>query len=666
MDTKDEVLRLRSSIRTADAAYYGMQQPVISDAEYDALMSRLRQLEAEHPELVTADSPTQRIGAPVEIVNKIERSIPMLSLDNVFNIEQYTKFHGGVVDQTSADEYSVEPKIDGLALELVYVDGVLKSAATRGDGMVGEDVTHAVRTIKDVPLQLMPTPYGIPPYLEVRGEAYMTKSAFLTYNAEAVARGQKPFANPRNAAAGALRLLDPWAVSKRRLSFYVYGTGLYKWPGYMDTYTQRGILGRLRDLGFSVPQESKWANGLKEVIAYYEDMHQRRDTLPYEIDGIVVKVNEARHWATLGDTARAPRWAVAWKFPSRVAVTTLKSVDVQVGRSGVLTPVARLEPVEVGGVVIENATLHNYQQIKRLGIDPGDKVYVQRAGDVIPEVVGVAERVRGGVDFIMPTKCPACGGPVKQDGVAYYCTNGIGCKPQLSSALRHFARREAMNIEGLGETACDTLVEHELIDDVADLYVLKVEQIEKLPGFGKTSAAKLIEQIEKSKKTTLERFLFALGIPGVGETNAKRVAPLWRDLFEFSPFNDRAEWHSKLSAIDGIGDVLANSILYWIADPRNRGIVDTLQSFGVEWADAAPPADGPLSGQVICITGKLSRPRPEIAERLTQAGANVVDTVTKKTTMLVAGDDAGSKMQKAEALKIRIISEEALYREFDL
>lgn len=654
------IQELRRQIRHHDRLYYVLDAPELLDALYDELFRKLQALEAAHPELVTPDSPTQRVGGQrLEKFAPVTHLKPMLSLDNAMNAEEAARFvlrcAADLGMDASALEYAAEPKYDGLSCSLVYEYGTLVRAATRGDGVTGEDVTAQVRTIRNVPLQLHDC---LAERVEVRGEVMMTRADFAALNAQASAAGERAFANPRNAAAGSLRQLDPSITASRRLRFFAYGFG--ECSGFALPGTQSASLKKLQALGFQVSKEAILVRGLKGVQAHFESMAAKRMELPFDIDGVVYKLNDFALQTRLGWTARAPRWAVAYKFPPQEATTVLQGIDVQVGRTGVLTPVARLAPVLVGGVTVTNATLHNQDEVERLDVRIGDTVVVRRAGDVIPEIVQVVRehRPEGATPFKLPTHCPECGSPVvrEPEQVAVRCSGGLACRAQRQQALVHFAHRRAMDIEGLGELVVQKLMDAGLIERPSSLYRLKASEIEKLPGFAKTSAEKLVKAIAATKGRDLSRFIFALGIPGVGETTAKDLARAFRT---FTAFLSATE--GQLLAVDGLGPVTTRAILKFLANAANREEALALAQY-VAPAEVAQPVPGrsALAGKTFVLTGALSVARDEAAGWIEAAGGKVTGSVSKKTFVVVAGEAAGSKLDKAKALGIEIWDEAQL------
>lgn len=632
---------LRAQIAHHDHRYYALDDPEISDAAYDELLRELQALEARHPSLVTPDSPTQRVGgAPLAAFGTLRHLRPMLSLNNAFTEEEFSDFDRRARERLQVDAiaYVAETKLDGLAINLTYRRGVLVAAATRGDGELGEDVTDNVRTIRSVPLRLRG---GSPPeLLEVRGEIYMTHAGLRALNEAQLARNEKPFVNPRNAAAGSLRQLDPRVTRTRPLDIYCYGIGAVE--GVALPATQLEVLDWLRELGCRVSPESRRVHDLDAALAYYRAMEARRAALPYDIDGVVFKVDRTDWQERLGQVAKAPRWAVAFKFRPEERETRVLGIDIQVGRTGALTPVARLQPVYVGGVTVANATLHNADELARKDVRVGDTVLVRRAGDVIPEVVRVLleRRPPGTTPFVMPSEVP--------DQLL----------AQRIQRVIHFASRRAMDIEGLGEKLVEQLVRAGLVNDPGDIYALRVEDLLSLERMGEKSAENLRAAIERSKSTTLPRLLHALGIRDVGEATARQLSSHFGTL-------DRllAATPAELEQVPDVGPVVAGHVAGYFATEEHRSLVERLREAGVHWPEAepAPTAAPPLDGWTIVLTGTLaSLTREQATERLLALGAKVAGSVSKKTTLVVAGEDAGSKARKAEALGIPIIDEAGL------
>jgi len=654
---------LHAQLHEHNYRYYVLDNPVISDAQYDELLRELQELERRYPELLSPDSPTQRVGAPpVKAFGEVRHKQRMLSLDNAFSEEELADFDRRVRERLEVGEveYAAEPKLDGLAVSLLYRDGALVRAATRGDGVTGEDVTRNVRTINTVPLRL--AGHGIPATLEVRGEVYLSRAGFEELNAQQAAQGQKTFVNPRNAAAGSLRQLDPNITAQRPLEIFCYGVGQVEGGRLADRHT--GILEQLRGWHLRVYEDIRSVTGLEGCNDYYRHYERRRDALPFEIDGVVFKVDRIDQQEAMGYVARAPRWAVARKFPAQERETVVLGIDVQVGRTGALTPVARLEPVFVGGVTVTNATLHNQDEIDRKDVRVGDTVIVRRAGDVIPEVVKVNPALRpvNARRFRMPERCPVCDSHVErvEGEAASRCTGGLYCAAQRREAIRHFASRRAMDIEGLGDKLVEQLVERELVRDVSDVYGLTVEQLAGLERMAEKSATNLVEALEKSRDTTLERFIYALGIREVGESTAQILAREFGDLEPLMNAN-----LETLQAIHDIGPVVAQRIVDFFAEPHNREVIARLTlskekgGAGIHWPAVEKPKHSPLAGKTFVLTGTLSMPRDAMKAKLLAAGAKVSGSVSKKTDYVVAGEDPGSKYTKAVELGVEILDEAA-------
>jgi len=656
--------------------YYVLDAPEIPDAEYDRLFRELQELEAQHPELLTPDSPTQRVGGAVlDGFAKVRHQVPMLSIrtetdieaSGARNFDARVRRELGYKDGEPPIEYVAELKFDGLAINLRYEHGVLVQAATRGDGAIGEDVTQNIRTIGQIPLRL---PKDAPPVLEVRGEVYIGRDDFDRLNEsqrDKIAKGaknEKTFVNPRNAAAGAVRQLDPAIARQRPLSFFAYGWGEVSLPesGGPDFKTQYEALLTLRAWGFPVSKRTQVATGPEELVAFHQAVGGERDSLPFDIDGVVYKVNSLVLQQRLGFVSREPRWAVAHKYPAQEQITTVQSIDVYVGRTGKLTPVARLEPVFVGGVTVTNATLHNEDEARRKDVRVGDTVIVRRAGDVIPEVVAVVpdKRVAGAPPFTMPATCPVCGSEaVREEGEAdHRCTGGLFCGAQRKQAILHFAQRRALDVEGLGEKLVDQLVEGNVIKTLPDLYRLGLAGLVALERMGEKSAQNLLAALEKSKQTTLPRFLFGLGIRHVGESTARDLA---RHFGGLDAIMDATVEH--LLEVPDVGPVVAESIHTFFAQPHNREVVEQLRACGLTWEEGEPIARAPkpLSGKTVVLTGTLpTLTRDEAKDLLEAAGAKVAGSVSKKTDYVVAGTEAGSKLDKARELGVPVLDEEGL------
>ena len=657
-EVRKEVERLRELVNYHNIKYYRDDNPEISDAEYDELFRRLVELEKKYPELITPDSPTQRVGAPpLEKFEKITHLTPMFSLDNAMNPDELREFDRRIKRMlgTSRDiEYTAEPKIDGLAINLIYERGRFISGATRGDGITGEDVTQNLKTIRELPLRIMDK--NPPELVEIRGEVYMKLKEFQELNKERERKGEPLFANPRNAASGSVRQLDSNITASRKLHLFVYQLGEVRGRSFK---TQWEVLNQLRSWGFPVQDKIRLCKSIDEVVDFYQKLIEERDkTFEYEIDGLVVKVNSLELWARLGETARAPRWAIAVKFPPRQKTTKIKDIIVQVGRTGALTPVAILEPVEVGGVIVKRATLHNQDEIDRKDIRIGDTVIVQRAGDVIPEVVKpiLEKRPKNAQKFTMPEKCPVCGSKVvRPEGEAIHRCININCPAQIKERIKHFASRNAMNIEGLGDKIVELLFERELVKSIADLYRLKKSDLVGLPGFAEKSARNLIDALEQSKKTTFSRFLYALGIRLVGEHTAQLLAEHFKNLGELA----RASLEDLMN-IEGIGPEVAHSIKDFFENKDNQKLVRELLELGISFKEEKKPArETPLSGKTVVLTGALdSMPREQAKVLIQRAGAKVASSVSKKTDLVIVGKDPGSKYDKARALGIKLINEQ--------
>lgn len=666
MNAPEEIKRraeeLRKEIEFHNQRYYQLDSPLISDAEYDRLMQELLAIERQYPELATLDSPTQRVGAPpVAAFATVRHAIPMLSLENAFSDEDIEDFHRRVSQRLGRNDigYLVEPKLDGLAVSLIYDKGFLVCGATRGDGHTGEDITHNVRTIRDIPLRLRGS--GWPERFEVRGEVFMPKKAFLALNERARRSGDKVFVNPRNAAAGSLRQLDPKITASRRLCFYSYGYGIF--PDEQLPETQSALMDRFKSWGIPVNPELRVVQSITGCLAYYRDLLARRHDLPYDIDGVVYKVDRLADRRLMGFVSRAPRWAIAHKFPAEEAMTKVIAIEVQVGRTGALTPVARLEPVFVGGVTVTNATLHNADEVHRRDIRTGDTVVVRRAGDVIPEVVKSLPELRpaDAQIFQMPRHCPVCGAEVELapgEAIAR-CSGGLFCPAQHKESIKHFASRRAMDIDGLGDKLVDQILENKLIESVADLYHLTVEQLAALDRMGQKSAENLVNALERSKHTTLPRFLYALGIREVGEVTAHTLADYFRTLDAIMAADEE-----ELQKVPDIGPSVAHHIYTFFRQPHNVEVVRALLDAGVHWEEVVKAkADRPLQGQTFVLTGTLSAmTRDEAKARLQALGGKITGSVSKNTRYVIAGADPGSKLAKAQELGVEVLDEAAFLR----
>tara|TARA_R110000868_G_scaffold410505_4_gene698849 strand:+ start:94054 stop:96069 length:2016 start_codon:yes stop_codon:yes gene_type:complete len=651
--------QLRQQLNDYAYHYYVLDAPIVPDAEYDRLFRELQALELEHPELKTSDSPTQRVGdVALTRFPPIKHTVPMLSLDNCFSEGELLAFDKRVHDRLNISEpvaYCCEPKLDGLAISIRYEKGVLVQAATRGDGKTGEGVTENIRTISSVPLRLRGD--DIPDVLEVRGEVYMPKAEFEALNKGLNIAGLKPFANPRNAAAGSLRQLDPKITAKRPLALYCYAWGEVE--GYTLPDTHYGVLQQFKQWGLRVNPEITVANDIHGCEAFYQHIGDQRSRLAYEIDGVVYKVNSLKQQAELGFVSRAPRWAIAHKFPAQEELTVLESIDFQVGRTGVLTPVARLKPVHVGGVIVSNATLHNMDEIARKDVRIGDTVIVRRAGDVIPEVVSaILERRPDNAQQIeLPTHCPVCNSEVvHNEGVAAArCTGGLFCSAQRKEAIKHFASRKALDIEGLGDKLVELLVDQDLIDHIDGIFRLKAQHVARLERMGEKSAEKLIASIEKAKQTTLQRFIFAIGIREVGETTALNLAN------HFGKFDKvRKASKEQLIEVSDVGEVVAENIVAFFHEQHNNDIIDALIQAGITWPEIEGQSDAPkpLAGKTFVLTGTLEQlSRDDAKAQLQALGAKVSGSVSKKTDYVIAGEAAGSKLTKAQDLGVAVKDE---------
>ncbi|WP_312782213.1 NAD-dependent DNA ligase LigA [Acidovorax temperans] len=674
IDLEAKAAALRTQLNQWAHQYYVLDEPTVPDAEYDRVFRELQALEAAHPHLITPDSPTQRvIGAVMEGLAPVRHVVPMLSIHTETDTEATgaqafdarVRRELGLSDADPAIEYVAEPKFDGLAMSLRYERGRLVQAATRGDGEVGEDVTHNIRTIRQIPLTL---PEGVPPVLEVRGEVYMRRADFDALNERQREQGGKTFVNPRNAAAGAVRQLDSNITAQRPLSFFAYGLGAITPPaeGGPAFRTHYEMLQQLKAWGFPVAAQVQIARGATELVAFHQQVGASRDALPYDIDGVVYKVNSLQLQRDLGFKTREPRWAVAHKYPAQEMATKVEGIDIQVGRTGKLTPVARLAPVFVGGVTVTNATLHNLFEIRKKGVRVGDQVIVRRAGDVIPEVVGVmasGPRPAYVHNFRMPRQCPICGSEVvREKGEANHrCTGGLFCAAQRKEAILHFAARRAMDIEGLGDKLVDQLVDANVIRTLPDLYRLGLSALVVLERMADRSALNLLAALEKSKQTTLPRFLFALGIRHVGESTAKDLAKHFGTLDALMGVDaESAATEEQLLQVPDVGPIVARSVHTFFQQPHNREVVEQLRACGVTWPEGAPTERGPqvLAGKTIVLTGTLpTLSRDAAKEMLEAAGAKVAGSVSKKTSYVVAGEDAGSKLAKAEELGVPVLDE---------
>jgi len=664
---QSQVRKLREELETHAYRYYVLDDPEITDADYDRLMGELEALEAANPELVIPESPTQRVGAkPDGSFDEVRHEVAMLSLSNAFEDDAVADFDRRVRETLEIEEveYAVEPKLDGLALSLTYEDGVLTRGATRGDGVTGEDVTLNARTIKSVPLRLRGKKF--PSLLEVRGEVFIGRAGFQRMNDLQRERDEKLYVNPRNAAAGSLRQLDPSVTAERPLEIFCYATGRVDGGSLPDSHME--LLDAFREWGLRVCPETVAVTGVDGLLGAYADLGERRAALAYDIDGIVYKVDSRRRQENLGFISKAPRWALAHKFPAQEESTRIESIEVQVGRTGAITPVARLEPVFVGGVTVSNATLHNRDEIERLDVRVGDTVIVRRAGDVIPEVVSVVKpkRKKGARKFKFPVKCPVCKSAVEfpvnekdEASVVGYCTGGITCEAQQKEGIKHFASRRAMDIEGLGDKLVEQLVDGGYVTSAADLYTLDLETVSGLERMAEKSAQNLLDAIDRSRSTEFGRFLFALGIRNVGETTAETIASHTGSVDVFKSLDEAA-----LEAMPDIGPIVAQSVLGWLHAKHNQTLIDDLVKAGITW-DESPAVDAQLEktleGTTFVLTGTLDGMSRDDAKRALQArGAKVTGSVSKKTSYVVVGADPGSKATKAEELGIEILDQAGL------
>ncbi len=658
-----KIKKLREEIQQHNYSYYVLDEPSIPDVEYDKLLRALQELEAAHPKLIRADSPTQRVGAkPLDAFLPAKHGVPMLSLGNVFNEEELEAFEIRIKDRLKRDiniDYTAEPKLDGLAVSLIYENGMLVRGATRGDGLTGEDITVNIRTIKSVPLCLQKSK-SMPKKLEVRGEVFIPKKGFEKMNAQARHKGEKTFVNPRNAAAGSLRQLDPRNTAKRPLDIYFYSAT--KIDKYSAVTTQYESLMFLKNLGLKVCPEVELVPGYRGCLNYYKKILAKRDSMDYEIDGVVYKVNDLSLQEELGFVSRAPRWAVAHKFPAQEAVTQVLHIEFQVGRTGALTPVAKLEPVFVGGVTVSNATLHNLDEVKRKDVRVGDTVIVRRAGDVIPEVVKTVLKPgrKRNKPVQAPNQCPECESDIVriEDEAVIRCSGGLYCPAQRKGAIKHFASRTAMDIEGLGDKLVDQLVDEGLILSVKDLYHLDKEQVIALERMGEKSTTNLLTAIEKSKKTTFARFIYALGIREVGEATAAVLADHFQDLNSLMHADTE-----ELQVVPDVGPVVAQNISAFFKQLHNREVIQELINVGITWGKkaASTKQKSRLAGKTYVLTGSLENfSRTEAASHLKSLGAKVTSSVSKKTTAVITGVNPGSKLTKADALGVTVLNEKDL------
>ncbi|WP_296592206.1 NAD-dependent DNA ligase LigA [Methylophaga sp.] len=660
-EISERAAQLRDLINRYNFLYYSADDPEVTDAEYDRLFAELKKLEADYPELITADSPTQRVGsAPLDKFTQVTHAMPMLSLDNVFDEAELTAFNQRVLDRLNTDAvitYAAEPKLDGLAISIRYENGLLVQAATRGDGAVGEDVTENVRTIRNIPLKLHGK--NVPQVVEIRGEIYMPKAGFEKLNQQRLANNEKLFVNPRNAAAGSLRQLDSSVTASRPLALFCYGLGELQGMERPSSHTEAMQI--ISEWGGAVSPDTKQLKGVDECLEFLHQLGERRASLSYDIDGVVFKVDDSRLQERLGFVSRAPRWAIAYKFPAQEESTQVIDIEVQVGRTGALTPVARLQPVFVGGVTVSNATLHNEDEVRRKDVRIGDTVIIRRAGDVIPEVVQVVKdkRPANATEFVMPTHCPVCGAEVERvEGEAVArCSGGLFCGAQRKEAIKHFASRKALDIDGLGDKLVEQLVDAELIKDPADLFYLNKEQFSALERMGEKSAENLVNALEQAKNTRFARFLYALGIREVGEATARSLALHFVELDKLT-----AAKEDELIEIEDVGPVVAHHIYTFFQQTHNLDVIQRLLDAGVNWPEEKPVyADSALAGKTIVLTGTLENlSRSEAKEKLLALGAKVAGSVSAKTDFVVAGRDAGSKLNKAQSLGIDVVDEATL------
>lgn len=655
------IQQLTQQIQEHNYRYYVLDDPQVTDRHYDELMRELQALEAQYPHLISDDSPTRRVGGEVASqFESVTHAVPMLSLDNAFDVAEMRSFEKRLCDQLDIEpplNYCAEPKLDGLAVSLTYIDGLLQQAATRGDGRQGENITTNVRTIKSVPLRLLGESVP-PPLLEVRGEVYLPHAGFEALNENQRNKGEKTFANPRNAAAGSLRQLDSRVTATRPLTFTAYSIARLEGVDWPETQFDQMQL--LRQHGVPISHWLEQVSGIEGCEDYFQRIAAQRDSLPHDIDGIVFKLDQRSLQLKAGFVSRAPRWAIAWKFPAQEMMTRLIDIEFQVGRTGALTPVARLEPVEVGGVIVSNATLHNMDEVERKDVRIGDTVIVRRAGDVIPEVVSVVlnERPQTALKPVMPTECPVCGSEVvREEGQAVYrCTGGLVCSAQRKEGIKHFASRKAMDIDGLGDKLVEQLVERELIHNVADLFRLELEQLSSLERMAEKSAQNLLDALHSSKNTTLPRFIYALGIREVGEATAQALAEHFASLDEIRNADEET-----LMQVPDIGPVVAFNLAHFFSQPDNEKVIEQLLQAGVHWPDIPKTqTQQPLVGNTYVITGTLQGySRQQAGDLLKKLGAKVSSSVSSKTTAVIAGEKAGSKLEKAAKLGVEILDEQS-------
>ncbi len=661
MTIKTEITTLSTLLEDYNYQYYVLDNPTVPDSEYDRVFQQLQKLENEHPQYISSNSPTQKVGGvALSKFDQVTHQQPMLSLDNTFTEQGLSDFIDRAIEKSATNDiaFCIEPKLDGLAVSIIYEDGIFIQAATRGDGQTGENVTENVRTIANIPLKLRGN--NIPAYLEVRGEVFMPKAGFEKLNARLQAAQEKSFVNPRNAAAGSLRQLDSKIAASRPLSFYCYSVGVFSGDLANSQYQR---MQQLKEWGLPVSSEVQRVIGVSACQKYYDDILQKRTQLPYEIDGVVYKVDDIAIQDKLGFVARAPRWATAYKFPAEEALTVIENVEFQVGRTGAITPVAKLAPVFVGGVTISNATLHNKDEIARLDIHIGDHVVVRRAGDVIPQVARVIlekRQVENCKPIKFPSHCPVCESALERiEGEATIrCTGGLYCAAQRKQAIKHFASRKALNVDGLGSKVVDLLVDHNMVKNPAQLFSLSEQQIASLPRMGDISAKKLINSLQVSKKTTLSRFLYSLGIREVGEATANNLANHYKTITAIQEASIE-----DLQRVSDVGDIVAKHIYYFFRQEHNIEVIEQLLTQGIHWPEIATVEESELSllGQTFVITGSFNKlSRADIKSALQTLGAKVAGSVSKKTTTVIAGEAAGSKLTKAEELGIHIMDEAAL------
>ena len=659
---KERVIELHKLINFHSYNYHSLDSPSIEDHEYDALFNELLNLEAEYPSYKYSYSPSQRVGSePLEGFVKVEHLAPMLSLDNAFNSDDMHDFNKRILDRLTGKEaisYSCEPKLDGIAVNLLYKNGYIEKATTRGDGKVGEDITHNVKTINSIPLSLMNDESELPNLIEIRGEVFIEKDDFDSNNKKAAKLGQKTFANPRNAAAGSLRQLDPTVAASRPLKFFAHGIGFIDKGNFELPESQSDTLKLYKAWGLPTNPLSDVVSNIEECEDYFEKVSNQRQKLPYEIDGVVFKVNDLKDQITLGQVSRAPRWAIARKFPAEVGTTFVKKISFQVGRVGSITPVAEFEPVNIGGVIVSHASIHNFDEIERLDVREGDTVRVKRAGDVIPQIISVdiGKRKKTSTEVQPPDSCPSCDGKlIKPDGEAILrCTAGLSCPAQKCESLIHFVSRNALNIDGLGERIIDLLVERGLVSNFADLFKLKKDDILKLDGFRDKSATNLLDSINAAKDTTLARFIYSLGIREVGEATALNLALNFNNIAAFLVATE-----DDLLEINDIGPVASKFILEFLSKKENIKLVNDLLHLGVSPQDIKIEDNHPFSSKSIVITGSFTNiARSQLKEELIRVGARVTSSVSAKTDFLVSGEKPGSKLKKANDLGIKVLEEE--------